>query len=424
MTFPTYIFLLLFLCSTISSHTIKPSYKKPISFSTTVYNRHRYHHQQPSPETSKQRHVDVHSSIYRIVVMAVGLGSNSTSTPMLMTELAVDTGSSFTWIQSFPCDSCYSQGNFPYYNHTASKSFNYVYCGDEICETLHGDVYPGCRALRGSLEEFSCSYRMRYLDQSSSSGIVGTETFYFPKQRPILDEYMPLDGVPFGVGVSNNIPDNLVGFAPGMAGLLREGTLLNKLGVKRFSHCFPRFEDDIGLIGFGEEANITGVKLALNQESTNYEAPLTNVFVAGEQILVAEEGLPVDMVFDTGTSWSVLSSPLMDAFMVAINRTSLRKFRPQRLNGRSEFCYKTTDLLTIDLDKVAKVTFQFRYTANIDLFSFHIWTRVDEFLCLAFMRGEQGENVFGSDLMRHMNIGYTLDIDDFAMYFSHEHCWI
>ncbi|XP_021716627.1 aspartyl protease UND-like [Chenopodium quinoa] len=351
--------------------------------------------------------------------MAVGIGRNSTSSPMLMTELIIDTASGFTWLQGFPCDSCYEQGNFPYYNSSASKSFDPVYCTDEICQIAPYEAHVGCSDdLSQPLYE-RCSYNVQYYDGTNSSGVIGTETFYFLDTSLLGNVH--LEFVPFGVGTSNYFTSRKLS-SPGVAGFARGyGTLLDKLGVKKFSHCFPREEDDTGTMSFGDEAMIKGVKLALNGESERYEAPLTNLYVSGERVVVEYDYvLPANMVFDTGTSWTYLTAEIVDA-IVGVIKNVLRKYQPRKW-GDNELCYNMTDLSYVSLDEVAKVTFEFNYATRIDLFSYNLWLRINEInlICLGFVKGE--ENVFGNNLMREMNIGYTLDKDDFAMYFNRQHC--
>ncbi|XP_021716821.1 aspartyl protease UND-like [Chenopodium quinoa] len=350
--------------------------------------------------------------------MVVGIGRNSTSSPMLMTELIVDTASGFTWLQGFPCDSCYKQGDFPYYNSSASKSFDPVYCTNEICQIAPYEVHAGCSDLSQPSYE-PCSYNVQYYDRTNSTGVIGTETFYFLDAS--LQGSVPVEFVPFGVGTSNYFPRQILS-SPGVAGFARGyGTLLNKLGVKKFSHCFPRDEDGTGTMSFGEEAIIKGVKLALDGESERYEALLTNLYMSGERVVVEYDYvLPANMVFDTGTSWTHLTPELVDA-IVGVIKNVLRKYQPRKW-GDSELCYNMTDLSYVSLDEVAKVTFEFNYATRIDLFSFNLWLRFNDInlICLGFVKGE--ENVFGNNLMREMNIGCTLEKDDFAMYFNRQHC--
>lgn len=203
------------------------------------------------------------------------------------------------------------------------------------------------------------------------------------------------------------------------------GTLLNKLGVNKFSHCFPRDEADTGILSFGEEAKIAGVKLALNERSLNYQASLTNVYVSGVRIVVkCKDVLPANMVFDTGSSVSHLSPQLLDAVVEAV-KSALRKYKPLKLDG-NELCYNMIDLTSVNMDEVAKVTLEFNYYTRIDLFSYHLWIRDDQInlVCLGFVTTGKDVNIFGNNLMREMNVGYTLDEDDLAMYFNHQHCSI
>ncbi|KAL2927172.1 Aspartyl protease UND [Bienertia sinuspersici] len=339
--------------------------------------------------------MQLHSSISKALVMVVGIGTNDTSTPVLRTELLIDTGSSFTWLQAYPCNLCYDQGDFPYYNRTSSLSFDLVNCEDETCKLAPNEAHPGCDSITWS-PSVACSYNVGYLDGSNSSGVMGRETFYIPDVS--LRRYRVLQFVPFGLGTSNHLPNNFRSFAPGIAGfgMYGYGTFLSTFGVNKFSHCFPREDNDNGVLSLGEP-------IVLEDDGT----------------------LPVQMLFDTGSSESILSSQLLDAVETGI-KYALKKFRAKRSPSK-QLCYKITDMLKINLDMVAKVTFEFRYTTRIDVFSFHAWEQKQfdyrNWFCLRFIRGSEGTNVFGNNLMRDVNIGYTLYEDDLAMYFNHQPCW-
>ncbi|KAL2927176.1 Aspartyl protease UND [Bienertia sinuspersici] len=257
--------------------------------------------------------MQLHSSISKALVMVVGIGTNDTSTPVLRTELLIDTGSSFTWLQAYPCNLCYDQGDFPYYNRTSSLSFDPVNCEDETCKLAPNEAHPGCDSITWS-PSVACSYNVGYLDGSNSSGVMGRETFYIPDVS--LRRYRVLQFVPFGLGTSNHLPNNVRSFVPGIAGfdMYGYGTFLSTFGVNKFSHCFPREDNDNGVLSLGVEAKIRGEKVPLTTGLTSYVSQLTNVFVSGEPIVLEDDGtLPVQMVFDTGSSESILSSQLLDA---------------------------------------------------------------------------------------------------------------
>uniref|UniRef100_A0A803LD15 Peptidase A1 domain-containing protein n=2 Tax=Chenopodium quinoa TaxID=63459 RepID=A0A803LD15_CHEQI len=340
---------------------------------------------------------------------------------MLKTELIIDTGSSLTWVQAIPCDSCYEQGAFSYYNHFASESYEAINCKDDTCRDVPRASHNECLDLPWDSKE-PCSYHTEYGDGTTSSGVIGTETFYF--QDPYVGfGHEPVRFVPFGLGTSNYIPRWIKTSTPGIAGLMRgPGNLIDRLNVKKFSHCFPREEDATGILSFGEEAKIMGAKIALLNNSRYYMARLTNVYMAGKWIPMENDVLPTKMMFDTGFTHSFLDPNIMDAVVEAI-KGALGRYQPRKVKG-FELCYDLTQLYSVSLDEVAKITFEFNYTTDIHVFSFHLWERQSEnqLICLSLHRGAPKENIFGNNLMREVNIGYTLEEDDLAMYFHRQHC--
>lgn len=227
MAFPnlSIIFFHLILIPITFSQTPKPPLSSPalssspISFSTRVHHRRRYINREPSNISTfspSKIYSDAHSTYEHLLVMPVGIGRNNSITPMLKTELIIDTGSSLTWVQSLPCESCYKQGDqFPYYNRFASETYEAVRCIDVMCRGLPLANHTECSDLAWDSKE-PCSYSVLYGDGTTTSGVIGTDKFYF--QDPYGLGYQSVMSMPFGVGTSNHIPDRLTLSTPGVTG--------------------------------------------------------------------------------------------------------------------------------------------------------------------------------------------------------------
>lgn len=273
LTLISTLLLLLLTCSARASRlfTSRPKNtrqdnKGKKSFSVPVYHRQRYNKdRKPSTFTPSKVYTYSHANHEDLLVMPVGIGTSSNHALLLTTELVIDTGSNLFWLQAQPCKHCYDQGHFPYYNTSASTTYRPIYCKDWMCGTIPAANRP-CHDLRWDAHE-PCSYTAKYADNTNSSGVIGTETFYFESLSSEPGSWNgSVEDMPFGLGSSNYLPDNLAykHSAPGIAGLMRgHGSLLGKLGVSKFSHCFPRYKDFLGVLRFGDDAVIAGEEFFL-----------------------------------------------------------------------------------------------------------------------------------------------------------------
>lgn len=165
---------------------------------------------------------------------------------------------------------------------------------------------------------------------------------------------------------------------------------------------------------------IIGEKVALIKNTRFYAARLTNIYVSGKRVRVHD--LPSEMIFDTGASISQLAPRTMDAVVASV-KSALGEYRAHRWKDY-ELCYDLIEVCSISLDEVAKMTLEFDYSSKIDLFSFQVWVRdIDhKEICLGFHRANSDRNIFGNNLMKAVNIGYSLDEDELAMYFDRQPC--
>ncbi|XP_057997778.1 protein ASPARTIC PROTEASE IN GUARD CELL 1-like [Hevea brasiliensis] len=106
----------------------------------------------------------------------------------IRTQLLLDTGSSIIWWQCYPCEKCYNQRNIPKYNRMRSRSFESIRCSSNKCDQSQPEI--SCSP------QGPCLYRINYLDNDTTSGILA------------IEELSSLDGrfsckVIFGCGTQN-----------------------------------------------------------------------------------------------------------------------------------------------------------------------------------------------------------------------------
>ncbi|KAL6312633.1 hypothetical protein AAG906_019512 [Vitis piasezkii] len=157
-------------------------------------------------------------------------------TPAETYSAIMDTGSDLIWTQCKPCKVCFDQPT-PIFDPEKSSSFSKLPCSSDLCVAL-----PNSSCSDG------CEYRYSYGDNSSTKGVLATETFTFG------DASVPKIG--FGCGKTTTD----VRTARGRAGGARPRTTVAdfQLRVPKFSYCLTSIDDSKGIstLLVGSEATV------------------------------------------------------------------------------------------------------------------------------------------------------------------------
>ncbi|KAG6537006.1 aspartic proteinase nepenthesin-1-like [Zingiber officinale] len=150
-------------------------------------------------------------------------------TPTLSYSAIMDTGSDLIWTQCQPCLRCFSQLT-PLYDPSRSSTYATLPCNASQCLSLPS--FTRTCAPPAS----DCSYDYTYGDNSSTDGVLGTETFTFGS--------VAVSEVAFGCSNNNNGNfDNSSG--SGIVGMGRGNlSLVSQLGDGRFSYCLTSYGDN------------------------------------------------------------------------------------------------------------------------------------------------------------------------------------
>ncbi|KAG6546803.1 hypothetical protein Mapa_011749 [Marchantia paleacea] len=149
-------------------------------------------------------------------------------------RLVPDTGSFFTWFQCRHCRRCYPQRTRIFNPVQNRYSFRYLTALDDYCQKVQRTPY------RLGMNNAVCYYYSYYMDGTTSSGMVVSDTFRFYSLDGRLYIFLPNLG--FGCGL-----DNHAGTGTGMSGVLGLGRLegvsfpeqsFRYLG-QSFSYCLP-----------------------------------------------------------------------------------------------------------------------------------------------------------------------------------------
>ena len=232
-------------------------------------------------------------------------------TPPRFSYFVMDTGSDLSWTQCQPCQRCYNQSD-PYFNPSASSSYQSVGCGASLCSQL---LVKGCQANM-------CLYQVSYGDGSFTVGDFALEKFTFGKGTVVLK-------VAIGCGHDNE------GLFQGAAGLLGLGN--GKLSFPtqtktQFSYCLAdRFQGGSSELIFGRGAAPRGsvfTPMLKNPKlSTFYYVGLDGISVGGQLLQIPRSVFALQsdgsggVIVDSGTSITRLTAPayvaLRDAFVAA-----------------------------------------------------------------------------------------------------------
>ncbi|KAJ4899246.1 Eukaryotic aspartyl protease family protein [Raphanus sativus] len=295
--------------------------------------------------------------------------------PPVKQVLHLDTGSSLTWVQCFPCSRCFDQNRLPKYWPKKSKTYR-----EPMCES----------------EDGKCRYELIYLDKCVVKGIHAQELVTVDT----LDGgYERLYGVRFGCTEHSEgtsfIGTGILGLGAGMSSIIGEFDY-------KFSFCLGRISDkrsNHNLI-FGDGANIQGHPTVINITNDHYYFSLESIIV--ERKIRLDH--PVQVLVDTGSTMSYVSPGLyynfVDEFEEIIGRPS--SYRPN-------LCYKAEDieqLYTFD------VGFEFAGGAQLSVNVHNIFlpTGPPGDLCLAIINNENSfsDIIIGVTAMQGHNLGYHL----------------
>ncbi|CAL9011254.1 unnamed protein product [Prunus brigantina] len=280
-------------------------------------------------------------------------------TPPVKVNLAVDTGSSPTWVQSAHCTECF-QVSLPNFDPNSSLTFQPMPSDHPLC---HGTWL----APMGN----SCKYGIEYLGNQVTTGDFGLDTFYFTTtpddQVGQQQRQTQIHNVAFGCGIINRIPDFAgdAHHANPMSGILGLGRdhpssvllQLSDITLLKFSYCLPRRVGDEASLFFGEEAEL---KVPAGQIQTtpivgpsdeSYYLNMTGISLNGSilpidpKLFTSESDYGV--AIDSGSQYSLLVDGVYQVVRKAMVSYFVDEWLVQPLNKTKsgmDLCYDITDI--------------------------------------------------------------------------------
>jgi hypothetical protein len=227
--------------------------------------------------------------------------------------LDVDTGSDLTWIQcDAPCTNC-AKGPHPLYKPAKEKI---VPPKDLLCQELQGNQNY-CETCK------QCDYEIEYADRSSSMGVLARDDMHltatnggrekldfvfgcaYDQQGQLLSSPAKTDGI---LGLSSAA----ISFPSQLAS---EGLIANVFG-----HCITRETATGGYMFLGDDYvprwGMTWTSIRSGPDNL-YHTEVQNVKYGDQQLSVRETG-KVQVIFDSGSSYTYLPNEIYENLVAAI----------------------------------------------------------------------------------------------------------
>ncbi|GER36665.1 Core-2/I-branching beta-1,6-N-acetylglucosaminyltransferase family protein, partial [Striga asiatica] len=345
---------------------------------------------------SLSRDIDVRSLLIpdqEAMGFLVNISIGEPSVPQL---LALDSGSSLTWVQPLMCRGC-TPAQGPIYDPGASSTYKPLSCAS-LYQCIQHSEFSNCR------KDSRCTYSVDYLDTSHSTGVLALEKFTFVTSEGGTSV---ISDLAFGYGHEST--GNLQRVS-GILGLqvLNEHSLVSRLG-NRFSYCLGNISDPnypYSRLALGSGAVIEGFSTPLRFLQDGYVVSLRGISMGGKNLdIFKENGFEYQMLVDTGSTLISLERGAYEEVSGAVG-----ELLDERLSrfGTDRLCYLGD--LRRDLEGFPLVTLLLEEGAEVYLGVESIFRREnDEVFCLAMKVAISGNNIIGAYAQQYYNVGFDLD---------------
>ncbi|KAG6537007.1 aspartic proteinase nepenthesin-1-like [Zingiber officinale] len=347
-----------------------------------------------------QSTVDVQTQLYAgggsfLMELAIG-------TPTLSYSAIMDTGSDLIWTQCQPCLRCFSQLT-PLYDPSRSSTYATLPCNASQCLSLPS--FTRTCAPPAS----DCSYDYTYGDNSSTDGVLGTETFTFGS--------VAVSEVAFGCSNNNNGNfDNSSG--SGIVGMGRGNlSLVSQLGDGRFSYCLTSYGDNktspllLGAMAtLSEQAQSTPFVANPPSFPSYYYLSLHGITVGDTELPIPNTTFSMTsngtggLVIDSGTTVTMLVDPAY----AELKRAFESQMNLSAADG-SAYGYDICFAYGGEAVQVPRLVFHFE-GADMDLppENYIVVDSGAALLCVVVVRSNLTLSIFGNFQQQNMHVLYDL----------------
>ncbi|KAL6178358.1 hypothetical protein ACLB2K_049876 [Fragaria x ananassa] len=239
----------------------------------------------------------------------------SIGSPPVTVYLALDTGSTPTWVQDETCVDCIEVSS-RMYNRLASATY----------QAMKSD-HPLCVPPHLSHDGFGyCIYEINFADDSFTRGGFALDVFFFLDEN---GQKQAIQNVAFGLGIYNkmdfsdlfhgqpNLISGILGLGKGdPTSIIRQ---LRSITLLKFSYCLPLQFEDQALLHFGDDAQLTGPNVRstqfLGDQSNHYFLKLNGISLNGALLQIDPNLFMAGggMVIDSGAPYSYI---VEEAFLI------------------------------------------------------------------------------------------------------------
>ncbi|KAL7137070.1 hypothetical protein ABFS83_10G069500 [Erythranthe nasuta] len=322
--------------------------------------------------------------------------------PPIPQLLAMDTGSSLTWLHPHLCTGCNPLANRAPLNDPKRSS---------TCTKLSCDFKYQCQEYFDnadcSQESYQCTYKIEYIDGSYARGIIVSEKFMFATSD---DGTSAIPDLLFGCGLESR--GNVLRLN-GILGLsnLNGHSLVSRVG-KKFSYCIGNISDPYytyNQLVLGEGAVLEGESTRLGIRHGHYVVSIRGISVGETKLEFNEQEFYYNVVIDSGSTLTSLKRSAFEPLKEAVVNMLDGLIEPVIIKGFEERpCYRGD--LVRDLKGFPTVTLHLDEETELSLDVEGMFQRIgSDLFCMAVVASTNGINIIGVLAQQYYNVGFDLN---------------
>ncbi|KAK6147428.1 hypothetical protein DH2020_018340 [Rehmannia glutinosa] len=320
--------------------------------------------------------------------------------PPIPQLLAMDTGSSLTWVQPPICSAC-TPAFTSIYDPKTSSTCTSLSCDSRYQCTNYYD-FSNCG------QEKQCRYSVHYLDKSSCGGVIVLEKFTFLTSDGGVWE---IPDLVFGYGLESSGSIRDLSGILGLQIFRNQYSLVSRVG-KKFSYCIGNISDPhymYNQLVLGEGAVLEGDSTPMRIRHGHYVVSIEGISIGGKQLNVVQKEFDFNVVIDSGSTITLLQRSVFEQLKREIMKLLDGLLRRAIVSNAGErLCYWGN--LVRDLKGFPIVTLHLGEGADLYLDVEGTFKRVnDDIFCMAVDVSGSDINIIGVYAQQYYNVGFDLN---------------
>lgn len=263
-------------------------------------------------------------------------------TPPVINLVAIDTGSTLSWVQCQPCKQhCHKQDTKAgqIFDPSNSTTFRTAHCKSRECLDIKDGL--GLDFANCMEKEDTCLYSMTYGSRwAYTAGKVAWDNFIVGSEQNTIINSILLFGCSLDVEYSH-YEAGILGFGTSIFSFFEQISEL--INYKSFSYCLPSEEivnKGYMILGDYNRQGVDGyTHMFASQQTPTYSLIMTGINVANGQSLMAT-GTSSEMIVDSGSFWTFLFPGTFNRLDEAITQAMAPlNFTRDYIRGPSYICF-------------------------------------------------------------------------------------